>query len=109
MDWDSYKQLCDQPGVLSRWLLEQTARVCNTEYQNLIKAVLLEDPLPKPVDHRGNRATDMFAISLARDQIIQILDFVAGACRRDFKTDAPVARDYSGIEREWQEYLKSLS
>lgn len=105
MEWDEYKEICDHPTVLTRWLLEQTLRVCDSECATLITKTLESAPITKPEEHKGGSATDMFKTSFVREDIAQITEQVRRAVKINQKTSGPVVRDYSHIEKTWSEYL----
>lgn len=105
MEWDEYKEICDHPSVLTRWLLEQTLRVCDPERARLIASTLGSPPIEKPMGHKGGTATDMFNTSLKRGDVVQITQQVHEAVETEQKTKGPVERDYSHIEKTWLEYL----
>lgn len=67
MDWERYKAVCDEPGVVSRWLLERTAAWLEQNADGAAPALAATlrkaanaPPLPKPADHKGGAETDMF-------------------------------------------------
>jgi hypothetical protein len=65
MDWARYKALCDRPDVCSRALLERTLAVLEDgEPARALRRVLDSVPLPRPPDHTGPAATDMFVANL---------------------------------------------
>ena len=105
MKWDEYKEICDHPSVLTRWLLEQTLRVCDLKCAKLITSTLESLPITKPVGHKGGSATDMFSASLQREDVAQITLQVQKAVRIKKMTTGLVERDYSHIEKTWLEYL----
>ena len=105
MKWDEYKEICDHPTVLTRWLLEQTLRVCDPNCARFITSMLEAPPIEKPVGHKGGPATDMFSTSLQRDEVVHISQLVRKAIKTNQKTSGPVERDYSHIEKTWLEYL----
>ena len=105
MNWDEYKEICDHPSVLTRWLLEQTTRVCDPRCAGVLESILESDPITKPDGHKGGTATDMFHASLDRSVIAQITEQVQRATKTDQRTTGPVERDYSHIEKTWLEYL----
>lgn len=105
MEWDEYKTICDQPSVLTRWLIEQTLRVCDTDSARLLEPTLELTPITKPFGHKGGAAIDMFETSLTRKDVAQIAEQVRLAVKADKKTSGPIERDYSHIETTWLEYL----
>lgn len=109
MDWDEYKKICDRPNVLSRWMLEQTAAVCDSTTCGQLEAVRDTKPIARPADHRGGSAVDMFVTDFAPDQVREIIQHVAQAEANGVKTSGLLVRNYSGILKAWQEYQRSLS
>ena len=105
MEWDEYKTICDHPSVLTRWLIEQTLRVCDGDSTSLLEAILGSVPIDKPLGHKGGAAIDMFKTSLKREDVAQIAAQVQLAVKSDRRTSGPVERDYSHIEKTWLEYL----
>lgn len=94
-DWQTYKALCDQPEVFTRWMIERTLVVIeqvlqkqdNQEIreakkaQELVQArtslvnLLGQTPLtpPQPVDRR----VDMLQLRLPKSQVQAIVDLFA--------------------------------
>lgn len=105
MEWDEYKTICDHPSVLTRWLIEQTLRVCDADSASLLESTLKSVPITKPLGHKGGAAIDMFKTSLKRDDVARIVAQVQHAVKADKRTSGLVERDYSHIEKTWSEYL----
>ena len=105
MQWDEYKELCDHPSVLTRWLLEQTLRITDPECARKLESILKTVPIDKPIGHKGGVATDMFYSSLSREVIAHIVEQVQIAVATGKRTTGPIERDYTGIEKAWLEYL----
>lgn len=108
MDWSSYKKVCDKPNVLSRWLLQQTSMVCDTEIKQCFESILKTVPLEKPEDHKGGQMLDMFQTNFSQAEVRNISVQVAAACDAGIQTTGPVVRDYLGILRAWHEYERML-
>jgi len=108
LDWDRYKQLCDTPNVFSRWMLEQTGELLETDLALLIEQVLQDAPLPKPAEHRGGAATDMFVLTLTREDVSRICGFVTAAAQAGITTTATTGRGLGGFREAWDEYLRAL-
>lgn len=109
VSWSSYKVACDRPGVVSRWLLEQTRELLDHEAElaDLLGALLREGrPLPKPADHRGGPATDMFELSLPPQQVRRIRDRVLAAKCAGRVTMQTRARGLGGFVEAWREILE---
>lgn len=105
MLWEEYKELCDHPSVLTRWLIEQTVRICDSDCSRVLEAILKTAPITKPAGHKGGVATDMFSSSLSRDNIALIVEQVQQAVATGKRTTGPIERDYTSIEKAWLEYL----
>ena len=109
MNWEEYKRECDRPDVLSRWLLEQSASVCDKAISIRLSGISESVPLEKPADHKGNPLLDMFRADLTESEVQSIASQVSEAFRNGVMTTGTVVRDYSGILRAWQEYERYFS
>ncbi len=109
MDWDTYKRLCDSPGVFSRWMLEQTLELLDAELGHRLTGSLHGVALVKPHDHSGGPATDMFPLELAPEEATAIADRVAAATAAGETTSGTRRRGLGGFEEAWQEYARHLS
>ena len=79
MDWATYKARCDHPRVLSRWMLTRTAQWVEPPVAAALHDAMRARPLPKPRDHQGGPATDMFEVDLDAPTVAAILDGVERA------------------------------
>lgn len=109
MDWGEYKKLCDQPNVLSRWMLEQTAAVCDSAASNQLQAIAETKPIARPTDHKGGPVVDMFVTNFSLSEVDGIIQRVVEAESNGVKTSGLLVRDYSGILKAWQEYERMLN
>jgi hypothetical protein len=109
MDWDRYKTLCDTPDVCSRWLLEQTREIVD---EPSLKFRLNEDlsatPLPKPADHQGDAATDMFRMSLSLPEVRALRRQIESAAAEGRTSSGTRGRGLGGFVEAWQEYERYL-
>ena len=106
MDWDRYKRLCDQPNVVSRWMLEQTLELLEgEEVAAVLKGALASKPLTKPTDHRGGQATDMFVLDVPHAQRATICCLVGAAADAGRVTSNTTGRGLGGFVEAWGEYL----
>lgn len=108
MDWNRYKQLCDLPNVFSRWMLEQTGELLEDDLCRSIDRVLAGTPLEKPDDHRGGTVTDMFVLSLEREEVMRICRSVDAASAAGRRTSATAGRGLGGFREAWTDYLRAL-
>lgn len=108
MNWAAYKQACDQPDVVSRWLLEQTCELLDAndpDLSDVLKMTLQTGkPLFKPSDHKGGAATDMFRIELGAAAVHRICDCVAAAAAAQRETHGTRGRGLGGFLEAWREY-----
>ena len=111
MSWAAYKQACDQPDVVSRWLLEQTCELLDVEgselsdvLHSLHRVLQSGEPLTKPADHKGGMATDMFRIALGAAEIHRVCDCVAAAAAAQRETRGTRGRGLGGFVEAWREY-----
>ncbi|MCY3628325.1 MAG: hypothetical protein F4039_00810 [Gammaproteobacteria bacterium] len=106
MDWETYKNLCNEPHIVSRWLLEHTAKFCDAEHARLLLSYLQRKPLEKPKDHKGTSEVDMFCTALTYEQVQNIVSFVVSTSSHVSKLSQSQHR---GIELAWREYLQSFA
>ncbi|MBX3705190.1 MAG: hypothetical protein KF911_01060 [Pseudomonadales bacterium] len=106
MDWPTYRQLCDRPEVLSRWLVEATLEVLGDEGPvDALRTVLAGVPLAKPDGFRGPPAADMFVTDLARADVLVI---VAAIEQRIAAGAADLVRP-AGMLAAWREYAARVA
>lgn len=107
MDWQTYRTCCDRGDVLSRYLLEQTARLLADagamDLAAALQAVAAQAPLPKPPDHRGGAGSDFFAVELAAGQAESIVSLLFEARTAEVRTAE--GRGLGGFVEAWQEYV----
>lgn len=101
VSWQSYKALCDRPDVLSRWMLEETAALLAGDTRAALLEIADGTPLPKPTDHKGGEATDMFEVALSKDVVRVIVDTVDEAADRGLRT--PRSTRIGGFATAWRE------
>jgi hypothetical protein len=114
MDWERYKARCDEPGVWSRWMLNQTLELLDDPHapdlaplQQALLQALQTAPLPKPDGHKGDDRTDMFELKLEAAEIARILEHVRRARAAGRSTSGTSGRGLGGFEEAWAEYLAS--
>ena len=112
MRWEAYKQRCEQPDVLSRWMIEQTAELLDEGLRDRLLAELARKPLARPAGHVGDARTDMFVINELSDVALAISETVDHAVRAGRCTTATAARGIGGFGDVWRDYaayVKRLS
>ena len=109
MEWDEYMQICDRPDVLSRWLLQQTAAVCDESTAQCLLSITESPPIEKPSDHKGGFQLDMFRTEFQPSDLETIKHQVLMAIARGTMTTDVVVRDYSGILKAWEELERWVS
>ena len=110
VDWTRYKAVCDEPDVLSRWMLEQTSELVADEPSlraELVRLLERATPLDKPADHRGGSATDMFRVDLTREVVVLLCDRVESAVQVGAATSGTSGRGLGGFVEAWRECLAS--
>lgn len=104
MDWADYKALCDQPLVMSRWMLGETALLLPADLRAPLEEAMAGQPLPKPQDHKGGAATDMFAVRF--DQADAVLAAVRAAVADGATTSQ--GRPLGGFVAAWREVRDAM-
>jgi hypothetical protein len=113
VDWTDYKVLCDSPDVVSRWMLTQTLELLALEegqdaLHRALAAVLRASPLPKPADHRGGPATDMFRLDLTLEDAGAVAALVLRAAAAGRTTTGTAGRGLGGFAEAWHELAEHL-
>lgn len=109
MDWQRYKALCDTPGVLSRWLLEQTLELVeDDDLAARLRGATAQDPLPKPSDHAGDADTDMFQVDLTLPEVRRVRERVQRAAEQGDSTSGTRQRGLGGFVETWREFETHL-
>ena len=109
MDWECYKQLCDEPRFWSRWMLDQTLELLGkAEVSELIRYAMVQPPLVKPDDHRGGRATDMFELRLTPTEANEVSERVTVAIAEGKTTTGTKKRGFGGFREAWEEYRRFI-
>ena len=110
MDWERYKAICDEPCVVSRWLLEHTAATLEQNADGAASALAAtlrvaanKPPLPKPADHKGGAETDMFQTPVP----LTVAQAVLAAMQRPDAT--PSALPLKGAAAAWAEYCAAAA
>ena len=106
-DWASYKELCDRPNVLSRWMLTETASLLDAPLRQRLLDMLTE-PLPKPADHRGGADTDMFEVALSEAEARAVRLAVEHAATAGTATSRTRGRGLGGFVAAWREFEQAL-
>ena len=109
MDWERYKAICDTPDVCSRWLLEQTLELVDRDdLAERLRADMARPPVEKPEDHRGDAATDMFAMTLSHAQVAALRERMERAAAAGETTSATRGRGLGGFVEAWREHEQFL-
>ena len=86
-------------------MLERTAALVDTpDLVARLDAAMCGSPLPKPADHKGGSATDMFELTLERAERRRIAS--ALAARRAAGETTREGRHLGGFVEAWQEYAE---
>jgi len=112
MDWPSYKVLCDRPDVLSRWTIERTVELLESPggeahpLATALRGMLASAPLPRPADHSGPPATDMFAAALDAQGVAAACAAVEQAAADGRLAEVLGGRSPVGFVAAWREYAQ---
>jgi len=104
MRWEAYKRQCEQPDVLSRWVIEQTAELLDDDLRGRVLAELDAEPLPRPSGHVGDRRADMFLINDLGDVALSISVAVGQAVRGGRCTSAVTTLGVRRFDAVWRNY-----
>jgi len=90
-------------------MIEQTCELLGDgTLHRALRAVLCSTPLPKPADHRGGPATDMFVVTLRLDEVVSVEAAVARAVCAGGTTTSTRQRGLGGFVEAWAEYRRRL-
>lgn len=112
MDWPSYKALCDRPDVLSRWTIERTLELLEASpdealpLASALRGLLASAPLPRPADHSGPPATDMFVAALDAQGVAVACAMVEQAAGEGRLAAVLGGRSTVGFVAAWREYAR---
>ena len=108
MDWESYKQICEDKDVFSRWILTRTHKSLPSDLSDQLRRATARQPIQKPVDHKGDHRTDMFRVRLTLDQQQAIVATLSSAEELTEKHRDTELKP-SPILRKWQELIDASS
>ncbi len=102
MDWSTYKRICDQPDVMTRWSLQRTlALVDDGQLAQQTRELMASAPIDKPSGHKGDASTDCFALdfdSAVVERVIRVLQSLAAESDdRQIRHLATVWEEYLGV------------
>ncbi len=100
MDWDEYKKRCDEPHVVSRWMLERTAELVDPGLAEHLISATFGGALPKPESHKGGPDTDMFELHLDD----AVADGILAAVERAHAEERTGHQKLRGFVAAWREY-----
>lgn len=105
MDWTTYRALCDRGDVLSRFLLEHTARLLEEAGEGALGARLAahleHEALPRPPGHKAGAEADFFRVRLAVEHAERVLGAVDA---RLAVPGHPLAGRRTAFVAAWREY-----
>lgn len=91
---------------MSRWMIEQTAKLLDGEDRERLLAALEGVPLDKPADHKGGLVTDMFVVAMPPSSAERILRAVEAAAALGGATAIDTSRGLRGFVAAWREYVE---
>jgi hypothetical protein len=105
MDWPRYRALCDRPNVCSRWMLERTLVLLEPgPVAAALEGILGTEPLPRPADHFGPPATDMFLAELDSAAVAATYAAVRQAAAAGALAAVLGPRSPTGFVAAWREF-----
>jgi hypothetical protein len=105
MDWPRYRALCDRPDVCSRWMLERTLALLESGPAAAeLARILAAEPLPRPADHFGPPATDMFVAELDAVLVAATYAAIRDAAAAGRLAAVLGARSPTGFVAAWREF-----
>lgn len=109
MDWLTYKRLCDQPDLWSRWMLEQCIDLLGQLEQvglaGGLQNALSGQALATPVDHQGGHAVQMYVLRLSLEERRAICRAIEQAVSVGLSTAQTQSRGLGGFVEAWREYV----
>lgn len=82
-------------------MLEETAALLDGGSRAALLEIAAGTPLPKPTDHKGGEATDMFEVALPADVVRSVVEIVDDAAERGLRT--PRSTKIGGFATAWRE------
>ena len=82
-------------------MLEETATLLDGDTRAALLEIAAGTPLPKPTDHKGGEATDMFEVALPTDVVGSVVETVDDAAERGLRT--PRSTKIGGFATAWRE------
>jgi hypothetical protein len=105
MDWPRYRALCDRPDVCSRWMLERTLALLGPgPVTAALQRILATEPVPRPADHFGPPATDMFLAELDAAAVAVTYAAVRQAAAAGALAAVLGPRSPTGFVAAWREF-----
>ena len=89
---------------MSRWVILQIVSLVKSVEGVRLTEILSRMPLKKPVDHKGDRDTDMFNVDLDKNTTARILMSLTHCLHSSRPCDQKRKRLLVVIERNWREY-----
>jgi hypothetical protein len=115
MNADEYKKICSQPNAFPRSILESTQRTLMQEDSPValkLSDVLQNSPITKPDNHKGNKFSEHFLITLSESEVEVIIDVFIDLEVANVGVDGKstsLSNFYAGIADKWTNYLTSLN
>ena len=113
MDWQTYKQLCDQPDYWSAWMIDQCCQLLQasdvseaTAVDQTLRADLSRPFLPQPLDHTGGSRTQMFQVTITLEQCQLLLGVIEQAVRQNRVTQDTQSRGLGGFVPACEELIQ---
>ena len=113
MDWQTYKQLGDQPDYWSVWMIDQCCQLLQAsdvsealEVDQALRADLSRPFLPQPPDHSGDVRTQMYQVTITKEQGQLLLGVIEHAARQGLFTQGTQSRGLGGFAEACEELIR---
>ena len=113
MEWQTYKQLCDQPDYWSAWMIDQCCELLQfsdvpeaTAVALTLLADLRKPFLPQPPNHSGDVRTKMYQVTITQEQGHLLLEVIKHAARQRLFTQGTQSRGLGGFAEACEELIR---
>ena len=111
LDWQTYKQLSDQPEYWSNWMLTQCidllGQLDQAELATQLQTALAQAPLDTPADYKGPLRMHRLQLSAADAQ--RLAAAIEQANAQSLTTEQTASRGLGGFVEVCQEYALARS
>lgn len=112
MNATEYKTVCQQPDILGRFVIEETARHMPTgsRLKSQLHTVLNQEPIQKPVLYEGDINNDHFKVDLTAIEAEEIADILFSLEAKAVSPSGKItscAYSIAGLVDIWHNYIEA--